>query len=864
VRALVMQLGSAASWEAFVNAFRGRSYLAETIASVDHPATPLLQTWRDQGVPVLSSSPPWPPEALDSCVARGCHRSASEHAAFLREEMAEFIENKFWVALPYDAVKHLPNLQLSPAAVKEERDRKPRLLCDHSWYPVNEQTVPHSPPEAMQFGGTLHRVLQLVRHANPSYGYTHLCKHDIKDGYYRLFLNASDCPRLAIILPRYENETQLVAIPMACTMGWVESPPTFCTLSETITDEANRASHARAMAPPHRLEASARPLDLINVSLETMAPDPDEKRANATLRALYGTDENVDPSTTPVPPSNCAFQQPVHNTDVFVDDFIQVGQGTPEELCSLRRHLWHSVDAFLNQPLPTELRNEAVSLKKLLKGDGSWATRKLLLGWIVDTQRQTIELPAHRKLELAQIFSSLHHSKRVSNKRWLQVLGKLRFVALAIPGAAGLFSTLQWALYQAGRNRVRLTRSVRSTLDEFGRLVADLCARPAYLAEIVPELPHLLGATDAAKAGMGGVYFDHTGQGYWWREPFPDRVQRCLATFEHPHGTITNSDLEQAALLAQLDVMSCSHDTQYATLHNFSDNVAAVSRTRKGAVSKPGPSARLCQVASSHQRQHRYCHRAQYLPGPQNVMSDDCSRLQHLTPRAFACHLEQHYPQASPWQQRHLRPEMSSLLTSALLCASQTRLWPAKPATPVPASSPTGPCSAPHTTSNPACATSPTPKPSCLSSLSTPCAAVTQPPIAPASLCELAQWKTHSWPWARGSPHWVNQIPERKFLAAKGTIPYWLLSSKPSGMPTAQQRVPTLSTPRSFKKSAALPTSPTLPPSLRATSASLASSGSCAPPSTCTQLGAVAPKLSACVTSPSLWTTVCSSPPPRL
>ena len=78
-------------------------------------------------------------------------------------------------------------------------------------------------------------------------------------------------------------------------------------------------------------------------------------------------------------------------------------------------------------------------------GDGSWATRKLILGWILDTIRQTIELPAHRKETLAEIFEELAQVKRVSAKKWRSYLGRLRFVSTAIPGSAGLFSALQWA-----------------------------------------------------------------------------------------------------------------------------------------------------------------------------------------------------------------------------------------------------------------------------------------------------------------------------------------------------------------------------------------------------------------------------------
>ena len=68
----------------------------------------------------------------DQRFAAGCHKSATEHFEFLREEPADFIENKFWVVLPCAAVRHMPELQLSPAAVKPERDRRPEVLIDHS------------------------------------------------------------------------------------------------------------------------------------------------------------------------------------------------------------------------------------------------------------------------------------------------------------------------------------------------------------------------------------------------------------------------------------------------------------------------------------------------------------------------------------------------------------------------------------------------------------------------------------------------------------------------------------------------------------------------------------------------------------
>ena len=85
-----------------------------------------------------------------------------------------------------------------------------------------------------------------------------MAKCDLKDGFYRLFLRAADCPRLGILLPTYEGEPPMIAIPMACTMGWTESPPTFSTGSEMACDIVNAAiqtSSGRAL--PHWLEQLA-------------------------------------------------------------------------------------------------------------------------------------------------------------------------------------------------------------------------------------------------------------------------------------------------------------------------------------------------------------------------------------------------------------------------------------------------------------------------------------------------------------------------------------------------------------------------------------------------------------------------------
>jgi len=73
--------------------------------------------------------------------------------------MADFIEKGFWVVVPYSIAKDLPNSAYSPLGTKEERDRRARLVVDHSWFLINELTKAYLYPEVMQFGGTLPRLL---------------------------------------------------------------------------------------------------------------------------------------------------------------------------------------------------------------------------------------------------------------------------------------------------------------------------------------------------------------------------------------------------------------------------------------------------------------------------------------------------------------------------------------------------------------------------------------------------------------------------------------------------------------------------------------------------------------------------------
>ena len=255
-------LESCSSWDDFAMAVHGPPHLQPTVGELPHPAAEFLASIHDHGVPIHFDDPDWTLEQLDAAIEKGCNFSAREHKEFIAEEMLEFGKDGFWTILPYDKVRHLPGLRLSPAQIKEERERRPRFIADHKSWGVNEHTLPIAPTESMQFGGALYRLLTEIRHADPSYGPVYMSKYDVKDGFYRIHLRPEHCVKLAIVLPRYDGLPPLVAIPFVLTMGWQNSPPTFCGFSETACDVANSRLYKRH-APPHRLEHLPASLDRI-------------------------------------------------------------------------------------------------------------------------------------------------------------------------------------------------------------------------------------------------------------------------------------------------------------------------------------------------------------------------------------------------------------------------------------------------------------------------------------------------------------------------------------------------------------------------------------------------------------------------
>jgi hypothetical protein len=503
----------------------------------------------------------------------------------------------------------------------------------------------------------LHRILRHILLADHRHGPIYIIKIDISDGFYRIDVNPDDIPRLGVVFPTGAGEEPLVAFPLVLPMGWKNSPPAFCTATETSADLANAALKDATIPKRH-------PLDELAATGDRIAMD----------NGIPRTSPSIAPD-----PSLLSQDEPLAEVDVYVDDFIAVAQGSHQRLRDVRSTLLHAIDAVFrpNDELDDKARAEPVSLKKLQKGDGSWNTKQTILGWEIDTVAKTIALPLHRQDRLREILDSISpQQKRIGVTKWYQILGELRSISIALPGSRGLFSFLQEALRHKKGTRVPITAQIHQTLADFRWIVDNLCNRPTRIAEIVPLLPSCLGFHDASGQGSGGVWFPSQGvvprgmsqqKPLLWRFKWPKEIADQLITEANPQGSISISDLELAGGLLHLDVLCNAYDVRERTVLSKTDNLATLFWQRKGSTTSDKVPPHLLRLFGIHQRVHRYVPRHDYVPGGSNPPADDASRLFQLDDCQFLTHFNSVHHQPLSYQLATPNPSLLSAVTSALL-----------------------------------------------------------------------------------------------------------------------------------------------------------------------------------------------------
>ena len=145
-------------------------------------------------------------------------------------------------------------------------------------------------------------------------------------------------------------------------MGYIESAPLFCAITETIADLAN---HGHQQTQPHFLDGLANScLPLLDPAAARILTTQQEDQLAAYFNSLPSSLTN-----------HC-----LSYIDVYVDNFILLQQGLPSQQLAARCNLFHHIDRFFH-PKNTHdtTRCEVNSTKNILQGDAAFTVIKKFL-----------------------------------------------------------------------------------------------------------------------------------------------------------------------------------------------------------------------------------------------------------------------------------------------------------------------------------------------------------------------------------------------------------------------------------------------------------------------------------------------------
>jgi hypothetical protein len=416
---------------------QGKRLMAPSACVNFHPFAEKLREW-EIGVPV-DCGEPWTWATVEAAVEKGSHKSATsdESIALIAEDVAYQVKAGYAQVITWEDLKQLrpKNLKVSPIAVVPQRNQRVRMILDLSFpvrrgrkqnrrrkrsqnddeiiqASVNDTTVRLAPEAPVkELGNVLPRIFDFMADV-PADEHIHFSKMDLADGYWRMVVEPESRWNFAYMMPSHPGEPLKLVVPSALQMGWNESPAYFCATIKTVRDVAQTWIDKKVKQPEH----------------------PFEKFTAPTVPAKQQSNEG-----------------PEHQMSaVYVDDFLlaAVEDKTGKLLQRTARATLHAIHSVFPSPAATGMPDakDPVSEKKLAKGDGRWNTTKEILGYWLDGEDWTVQLPPNRADDLLKEVKSILKKQRVPFKRFCSIAGRLQHAARILPAARAFFTPINNAL----------------------------------------------------------------------------------------------------------------------------------------------------------------------------------------------------------------------------------------------------------------------------------------------------------------------------------------------------------------------------------------------------------------------------------
>ena len=553
-----------------------------------HPAASTLLEYATKGCPVQSGKP-WTRAAMQAAIDRGPHVSARAPEAIdqLRAEVEEKVRCGQARLVDWNDIRDNPpkQLKISPISMVPHKSRRYRTILDLSFAirlqdgtevpSVNASTTKSAPHGAIdQLGHALGRVIHAFASTSEDEK-VFMAKWDIKDGFWRLDCAEGEEWNFAYVLPTHRGHSTTLVVPNSLQMGWIESPPYFCVASETGRDVAEQyVELPLGSLPAHRF-----------------LPHTQTSTAYQELsRELVTTKDDFR-----------------YLVEVYVDDYIGLVTATSRAQLD---HVANAVMCGIHDIFPPEQRDEddPISFKKLLKSEGSWDVVKEILGfcfhggdktiWVAEGKRDA--LIATMKEWLRATSKNAHYGIPFTDFR--STLYKVRHAFLSLPAGCGLMSPFYKILGKEPKTVfLRRNEKLRTAVVECCVFLRSSISSPTKCQSLIAGWPHIIGVTDASKHGVGGMII---GERFAmaptvFRYEWPDDVKADLCSANNPRGSITNSDLELAALLFLfLVIETVAGDIRNKYIALYSDNSPSVHWVQRLAVRSSPAATQLIRALS--------------------------------------------------------------------------------------------------------------------------------------------------------------------------------------------------------------------------------------------------------------------------
>ena len=601
--------------------------MCPTGLALHHPAAELLTTYATLGCPTETGTP-WTKEQMQAAIDRGPHKSALHPDAItqLHQEVQEKVMLGQASIVLWDDIKDNPppELKISPLAMIPHKSRMFRAILDLS-FPiklsdgtiipsVNSTTSKTAPQGAInQIGHSLLRIIHAFATADPD-AKIFMAKWDIKDGFWRLDCEQGQEWNFCYVLPTLNNAPVQLVVPTSLQMGWIESPPYFCTASETARDVAEQ---------------------YLQLPIGDL---PTHKFTHKTER---------HPEAKALPQEATAPMKFV--LEVYMDDYI--GLAIPTSLSQLR-HYSDAVMFGIHDVFPPDNNDDAdpISNKKLAKLDGSWAHEKDILGLTFDGVHKTVWLETDKRDALITILSGWLRSGKdkrfgIPFLEFESVVAKVRHAFITIPAGLGLMSRFNTILRKKpARVFLHRNKELHLAIIECCTFLRELVSHPTKCASLVTAWPDYIGVTDASSFGAGGVIFGENKKAPLtvFRVQWPHDITAAVISDTNPNGTLTNNDLEMAGLLLLwLAIEETCDDINDSHVALFSDNTPTVGWVARMASKRSTIAMQLLRALALRLQLTRASPLTPlHIAGIDNAMSDIPSRSFGSEPR-WNCNTEE-------------------------------------------------------------------------------------------------------------------------------------------------------------------------------------------------------------------------------